>query len=69
MPREDYERIKSTLLSLASEARPPGVRKLSAREGWRVRVGHYRVSYEIDDQRRVTTVLHVGHRKDVYRKL
>ena len=44
-----------------------GCRKLSGREGWRIRVGSYRVVYEIDDELQVVTVLHVGHRRDVYR--
>ena len=43
------------------------VRKLAGREGWRIRVGNYRVIYEIDDSARQVTILHVGHRKDVYR--
>ncbi len=37
------------------------------REGWRIRVGNYRVIYEIDDQAMTVTVLHVGHRRDIYR--
>jgi len=41
--------------------------KLTAREGWRIRVGDYRVVYEIADQQRTVTVLHVGHRREVYR--
>jgi mRNA interferase RelE/StbE len=35
--------------------------------GWRIRIGNYRVAYEIDDSGQVVTVLHVGHRRDVYR--
>ncbi|MBE0430729.1 MAG: type II toxin-antitoxin system RelE/ParE family toxin, partial [Dehalococcoidia bacterium] len=37
------------------------------REGWRIRVRDYRVVYDIDDQHRVLTVVHIGHRRDVYR--
>jgi mRNA interferase RelE/StbE len=58
-----YEAIER----LQEEPRPPGCRKLSDREGWRLRVGDYRVIYEIDDEQRTVTVLQVGHRRDIYR--
>lgn len=66
LPLNDYERIRDAIRALASDARPPGCRKLVGREGWRIRVGDYRVIYEIDDRQRTVTVLHVGHRRDVY---
>ena len=62
----EYERVKEAIYKLGQDARPRGCRKLSGREGWRIRVGHYRVVYEIDDERQIVTVLHVGHRRDVY---
>jgi mRNA interferase RelE/StbE len=40
---------------------------LTGRAGWRIRVGIYRVIYEINDVQRHITILHVGHRRDVYR--
>ena len=61
-----YERIRDTIRGLAEDPRPPGCAKLTAREAWRLRVGDYRVIYEIDDAARVVAVLHVGHRRDVY---
>ena len=69
LPKQDYERVKAALFALRDEPRPGGCKKLSGREGWRVRVGRYRVIYEIDDEVKRVTVLHVGHRKDVYRNL
>lgn len=63
----DYERIRRALHGLAEEPRPPGCRKLKDREGWRIRVGQYRVIYEIDDAARLVRVLEAGHRRDVYR--
>lgn len=63
----EYERVKEAILKLGQDARPRGCRKLSGREGWRIRVGHYRVVYEIDDERQMVTVVHIGHRRDVYR--
>jgi len=67
LPVEAYERLKEAIESLGEEPRPMGSQKLTGREGWRIRVGDYRVIYEIDDAEQVVTVLHVGHRRDVYR--
>lgn len=44
-----------------------GCRKLSGRNGWRIRTGDYRIIYEIDDDRKDVTVLDIGHRKNIYR--
>ena len=67
LPAEAYPRVRDAIRALAQDPRPPGCRKLTAREGWRIRVDDYHVIYEIDDQQQVVTVLHVGHRRDVYR--
>ncbi len=61
-----FERVCDAVRALASNPRPPGCRKLVGRDGWRVRLGDYRVIYEIDDAARTVLVLHVGHRRDIY---
>jgi len=61
-----FERVCDAIQSLASNPRPPGCRKLVGRDGWRIRVGDYRVIYEIDDPALTVLVLHVGHRRDIY---
>lgn len=66
LPTEDYHRVRDGIRTLAKEPRPKGCAKLTAREGWRIRVGRIRVIYEIDDDTRAVTILHVGHRRDVY---
>lgn len=66
IPREEYERVRDAIRALSLDPRPPGCLKLTGREGWRIRVGNYRVIYEIDDDQRVVTILHIGHRRDVY---
>jgi mRNA interferase RelE/StbE len=66
LPIDVYERMKPILQALGDEPRPTGVRKLRAREGWRVRVGEYRVVYDIDDRTRVVTILEIGHRREIY---
>jgi mRNA interferase RelE/StbE len=67
LPRQEYERIKVAITSLAQDPRPAGCKKLSGREGWRIRVGDYRIIYEIYDPQQALTILHVGHRRDVYK--
>jgi mRNA interferase RelE/StbE len=67
LPTKAYEQTRDAIREVGHDPRPPNSRKLTGREGWRIRVGHYRVIYEIDDERQAVTILHVGHRRDVYR--
>lgn len=67
LPRNVRERVNSAILALREEPRPPGVCKLRGEEGWRIRVGDYRVVYRIDDGLCEVTVYRVRHRRDVYR--
>lgn len=67
LPREDYERVREAIRALAQHPRPTGCLALRGRAGWRIRVGSYRVIYEINDVQHTVTILHVGHRRDVYR--
>ncbi|MCK5802352.1 MAG: type II toxin-antitoxin system RelE/ParE family toxin [Lentisphaeria bacterium] len=61
------DRIISAIRRLSQDPRPPGVRKLSGREAWRIRIGSYRVLYEIQDAKLVVLVVEVGDRRDVDR--
>jgi mRNA interferase RelE/StbE len=68
IPSPAYELIEERLLALPGNPRPPGCKKLKDGGGvWRVRVGDYRILYEIDDARALVTVATICHRKDVYR--
>ncbi len=68
IPSPSYEQIEQRMLGLAEDPRPPGCKKLKDTEGiWRIRVGVYRILYDIDDSSATVTVLRIGHRKDVYR--
>jgi mRNA interferase RelE/StbE len=67
LPHEDYERVREAIRALAQNPRPTGCLALTGRVGWRIRVGNYRVIYEINDVQHTVTILHVGHRRDVYR--
>lgn len=62
-----YSRIVDGIRSLTANPRPHGCRKLTGRDGYRIRVGDYRVIYEVDDSARQVLVLDIGHRKDIYR--
>ena len=64
---KSFERAKKAIEKLASEPRGAACRKLRGRDGWRLRVGDYRVVFEIDDLGQRVVVLHVGHRKNIYR--
>ncbi len=66
LPKADYERVRDAVVALTENPRPAGCKKLVGREGWRIRSGDYRVIYEIDDTQQKVTVLHIGHRRDVY---
>ena len=58
----------TAIQALATNPRPPGCRKLEgSKHDWRIRVGDYRVVYEIADQIRVVRVNRVRHRREVYR--
>jgi mRNA interferase RelE/StbE len=67
LPEPEFEGVCRAIRTLAENPRPSGWLKWSGREGWRIREGNYRVVYELDDDRRLVLVLHVGHRRDVYR--
>lgn len=60
-------RLKGAITLLAEDPRPPASRPLRGRDGWRLRVGDYRILYTIDDGVLVVVVVMVGHRRDVYR--
>ena len=68
--KQDRQRIVQAISALAQNPRPPGCEKLSGQTDlYRVRTGSFRVVYEIIDTRLVITVITVGHRKNIYRKL
>jgi mRNA interferase RelE/StbE len=63
-----HDRIIQAVQKLASDPRPPGCRKLAGSENdWRIRVGDYRVVYEIADKIRIVRVWRIRHRREVYR--
>ena len=61
LPKQNYARVRDLISTLADNPRPTGCKKLTGREGWRVRSGDYRLVYEIDDSNKRVIVLDVGH--------
>ena len=61
------EAIVSKILALKTNPRPPGCKKLTGKDAWRIRAGDYRIIYEIYDAVLRITVIEIDHRKQVYR--
>ncbi|NDP26740.1 MAG: type II toxin-antitoxin system RelE/ParE family toxin [Flavobacterium sp.] len=58
--------ILSAIGKLSDNPRPQGYKKLKGRKGYRIRVGNYRVIYEIFDEVLLIDVIDLGHRKEIY---
>ena len=67
LPKEAYLRCRETLLALSNNPHPSGCKKLVGEDGYRVRVGEYRILYRIDEPSKRVYLYRVKHRKDVYR--
>jgi mRNA interferase RelE/StbE len=61
-----YSAIKKQIYKLSANPRPKGYKKLKGRKGYRIRVGDYRVIYEIIDDILLIDVIDLGHRKNIY---
>jgi len=66
VPLRYYENIKQAIISLADEPRPVGCKKLKTTEAYRIRVGTYRIIYEIIDDKLIVDIIAVGHRQGIY---
>jgi mRNA interferase RelE/StbE len=68
LPREVLPRVDARILDLSADPHSPRAKRLVGEEGiLRVRVGDYRILYQVDDAAKVVTVVRVRHRRDVYR--
>jgi mRNA interferase RelE/StbE len=69
LPRQELPRIIAEAESLADDPFPHGCEKLSGAEHtYRIRIGDYRLVYEVIPSRQIVEVQRVRHRKDVYRQ-
>lgn len=65
---EIHDRVIVAIQGLSMNPRPSGCRKLAGSQNdWRIRVGDYRVVYEIADQIRIVRINRVRYRREVYR--
>jgi mRNA interferase RelE/StbE len=67
LPDDVLARVNSRMKRLRENPRERGTRRLEGTWSYRVRVGEYRILYEIDDSRRPVIIRSVADRKDVYR--
>lgn len=65
MRKQDFERLREAVRSLAEEPRPQGVRKIKgADKAFRIRVGNYRVVYEVYDSEHLVLILQIARRSE-----
>lgn len=68
LPEKVYKRIAIKVKQLEDNPRPEGVTKLKGTENeYRIRIGDYRIRYEVDDDKLIILLLQCKHRRDVYR--
>lgn len=67
LPRLTNVRILDTITALETDPRPHGAKKLVGEAtAWRIRVGDYRVIYDIFDDTLTVTIVRAAHRREVY---
>jgi len=65
----DFSQIIAHVKALAKNPRPKGSHKLAGSKiDWRMRVGEFRVIYEIDRKQKMVKIMRIKHRREVYRK-
>ena len=67
LPTQFQTRIANAVLALAENPFPHGCKKLKNRDGWRIRIGDYRVLYFADSKPKQIIIGVIGHRREVYR--
>ena len=68
LPKDIFHRIVVSVKSLAQNPKPQGSRKIiGSKNDWRIRVGDYRVIYEIDEEGRAVRIMRIRHRREAYR--
>ena len=67
LDRQILARVSESIDGLAADPRPPGCLKVKASDRlWRIRVGDWRIGYEIDDHAHEVVIITVGHRREFY---
>ncbi|WP_053353923.1 type II toxin-antitoxin system RelE family toxin [Leucobacter musarum] len=69
LPKPARDRILEAITGLGADPRPHGVKKLTGEQtAWRIRIGEYRVIYDVYDTELIVTVVRAGHRRDIYER-
>ncbi len=68
LPKQVSLRISKAIYKLSNNPRKGSVRPMVGIGSWRLRVGEYRVLYDISDKRLQILIIRISHRRDVYRK-
>lgn len=69
LPKTLQDRVVKASEKLETDPRTKGVKKLTGFEHqWRLRMGEYRILYEIDDEKHLVHIYRIAHRREVYRK-
>lgn len=70
LPARDRQAVREGVADLSDDPRPRGAVKLvGSANAYRIRIGSYRVIYDVDDRARTITILRVRHRREAYRSL
>jgi mRNA interferase RelE/StbE len=69
LPTSTFDRIVRQIKTLAENPRPSGYRRITgSKNDWRIRIGDYRVLYEVNDKAKAVRVMRVRHRREAYRR-
>lgn len=63
----DFDALKKEILSLPVNSRPFGCQKLTNEDGYRIRMGNFRILYRIDDNAKEVIIYKIKHRREAYR--
>ena len=66
IPKKDRLRIVGAIELLRENPLPPKSMKLTGRDGYRIRIGDYRIIYSFSSKRLTILVIKIGHRRDIY---
>ena len=69
LPQELKQRILKALMQLKEEPRPANSLQMKGGQGFQLRIGDYRVLYDIDDSSQIINLRRIGHRREIYRDL
>lgn len=67
IPEPYYSKIKKEIYALEENPFPNGCIKLTNENAYRIRVGNYRIIYEVNENILTISIVKIGHRKDVYK--